>query len=102
MSAEQIAGDYERETGVVIRRTFANLDPDAIPAVLVAGHAPFTWGKDAGAAAYHAVTLEYVARMACHTLTINGAAAPLPRALHDRHFLRKHGGTAYYGQVAAK
>jgi L-ribulose-5-phosphate 4-epimerase len=99
LSEAQIAGDYEHETGVAICETFAHLDPEAIPAVLVAGHAPFTWGADADAAVHHAVILEYVAKMASATLAINPQAAALPRALHDRHFLRKHGPTAYYGQV---
>ena len=99
LSASQIQGDYERETGVAICRTLAKLDPDAIPAVLVAGHAPFCWGRTAAEAAHNAVILEYVARMACHTLSINAEPRPLPRELHDRHFLRKHGRKAYYGQV---
>jgi L-ribulose-5-phosphate 4-epimerase len=99
LSASEIAGDYEQETGVVIRRTFAQIDPQAVPAVLVAGHAPFCWGKDAAEAAHHAVILEYVARMAYHTLTINAESRPLARELHDKHFLRKHGTNAYYGQV---
>ena len=99
MSPQEIAGDYERETGAVICRTFAQLDPEAIPAVLVAGHAPFCWGRTAAEAAHHAVILEYVARMAFHTLSINAEARPLTRELHDKHFLRKHGRNAYYGQV---
>jgi L-ribulose-5-phosphate 4-epimerase len=99
LSASEIAGEYELETGVVICRTFAQLDPDAIPAVLVAGHAPFCWGANAAEAAHKAVILEYVARMACHTLSINAEARPLGRELHDKHFLRKHGRNAYYGQV---
>lgn len=99
LSVEEIAGDYERETGAAIRVRFAELDPDSIPAVLVAGHAPFCWGASAAQAAHNAVILEFVARMACHTLAINPKARPLPEALHDRHFLRKHGGQAYYGQA---
>jgi L-ribulose-5-phosphate 4-epimerase len=99
LTASEIAGDYERETGVAIRRTFSKIDPDAIPAVLVAGHAPFCWGPSAAEAAHNAVILEYVARMACHTLTINAESRPLARELHDKHFLRKHGRNAYYGQV---
>jgi L-ribulose-5-phosphate 4-epimerase len=99
MTAEEIAGDYEQQTGAVICRTFATINPDSIPAVLVAGHAPFCWGKDAAEAAHHAVILEYVARMAYHTLTINTESRPLARELHDKHFLRKHGTNAYYGQV---
>jgi L-ribulose-5-phosphate 4-epimerase len=99
LSASEIAGDYELETGAVICRTFAKLDPDAIPAVLVAGHAPFCWGPTAAEAAHNAVILEYVARMACHALLINAESRPLGRELHDKHFLRKHGRNAYYGQV---
>jgi L-ribulose-5-phosphate 4-epimerase len=105
LSPKEIDGDYELETGKAICRTFMNsnakakLDPDAIPAVLVAGHAPFCWGANAAEAAHHAVILEYVARMASHTLSINAASRPLARELHDKHFLRKHGRNAYYGQV---
>ena len=102
LSASAIAGDYERETGAAICRRFAELDPDAIPAVLVAGHAPFCWGPSAAEAAHNAVILEYVARMACHTLSINAESRPLARELHDKHFLRKHGRNAYYGQVKTK
>jgi L-ribulose-5-phosphate 4-epimerase len=99
LSASQIKGEYELETGVAICQTFAKLDPDGIPAVLVAGHAPFCWGRTAADAAHNAVILEYVARMACHTLSINAESRPLARQLHDKHFLRKHGRNAYYGQV---
>jgi L-ribulose-5-phosphate 4-epimerase len=99
LSTTEIEGDYELETGSAICRTFSNLDPNAIPAVLVAGHAPFCWGANASEAAHHAVILEYVARMAYHTLSINHESRPLARALHDKHFLRKHGRNAYYGQV---
>ena len=99
LSPSEIAGDYELETGTAICRTFSKLDPNAIPAVLVAGHAPFCWGANAAEAAHHAVILEYVARMALHTLSINAESRPLARELHDRHFLRKHGRNAYYGQV---
>jgi len=101
LSRDGIAGEYERETGLAIARAFTGLDPAAIPAVLVMGHAPFTWGKDAADAVHHAEVLEYVAAMATATVTINPDAAPLDRALHDRHFLRKHGPNAYYGQGAA-
>jgi len=99
LTVSEIAGDYELETGAAICRAFAKLDPDSVPAVLVAGHAPFAWGKDAGEAAHNAVILEYVARMASHTLSINAESRPLARQLHDKHFLRKHGKNAYYGQV---
>lgn len=99
LNASQIQENYELETGVAICRAFRKLDPNAIPAVLVAGHAPFCWGKDAADAAHHAVILEYVARMAVHTSMINGQVQPLARELHDKHFLRKHGDHAYYGQT---
>jgi len=99
LHASQIAGEYELETGTAICRAFAGLDPNTIPAVLVAGHAPFCWGANATEAAHHAVILEYVARMAYHTLSINQDSRPLSRELHDKHFLRKHGRNAYYGQV---
>jgi L-ribulose-5-phosphate 4-epimerase len=99
LSTAQIEGDYELETGAAICRVFRNLDPDSIPAVLVAGHAPFCWGENAAEAAHNAVILEYVARMACHGLLINGESEPLAQELHDKHFLRKHGRNAYYGQV---
>jgi L-ribulose-5-phosphate 4-epimerase len=99
LSAAQIASEYERETGVAIWRRFAELDPDSIPAALVAGHGPFCWGASAAEAAHNAAILEYVARMACHTLSLNGESGPLPQALLDRHFLRKHGSHATYGQA---
>jgi L-ribulose-5-phosphate 4-epimerase len=98
MRAEEIATEYERNTGEVIVRRFAGLDPVTMPAVLVAGHAPFCWGPSAGAAAEIAVILEEVAKTACHTLALNPAAPPISDVLRDRHFLRKHGPGAYYGQ----
>lgn len=98
MSDEQIASGYERETGLAIARRFEALDPLAIPGVLVAGHGPFTWGPTAGAASDTAAILEEVAAMAAETLALRPDAAPVPRALHDKHFLRKHGPGAYYGQ----
>jgi len=99
LSSQEIAGEYELETGKAICRTFNDIDPDKVPAVLVAGHAPFCWGPSASEAAHTAVILEYVARMASHTLAINAESRPLVRELHDKHFLRKHGKNAYYGQV---
>jgi L-ribulose-5-phosphate 4-epimerase len=99
LSSAEIAGDYELETGTAICRTFSEIDPMAIPGVLVAGHAPFCWGPTAAEAAHNAVILEYVAKMASHTLSINAESRPLTRELHDKHFLRKHGRNAYYGQV---
>lgn len=99
LTSSQISRDYELETGVAICRRFRDLNPERIPAVLVAGHAPFCWGATAGEAAHNAVILEYVARMAFRTLLINAESQPLMRELHDKHFLRKHGQNAYYGQV---
>jgi len=98
MTPEEIGGEYEKATGEVIVRTFRNLDPDAVPAVLVANHGPFSWGADAAAAVHNAVILEYIARMATHTLAVNAAAAPVSNGLLDKHFFRKHGRSAYYGQ----
>jgi L-ribulose-5-phosphate 4-epimerase len=102
LSEEQIAGEYEMETGLAICRRFAEIDPDTIPAALVAGHGPFIWGTSATEAAHNSAILEYVARMASHTLALNPETGPLGRALHDKHFLRKHGSHAYYGQVKAQ
>ena len=99
LHSSEISADYELQTGKAICRTFEQLDPDSIPAVLVAGHAPFCWGATPAAAAHHAVILEYVARMATHTLLINRETRPIARELHDKHFLRKHGRNSYYGQV---
>jgi L-ribulose-5-phosphate 4-epimerase len=99
LNPSEIAGDYELETGKAICRTFAAIDPNSIPAVLVAGHAPYCWGANPAEAAHNAVILEYIARMASHTLLINAESRPLARELHDKHFLRKHGRNAYYGQV---
>src|SRR5690348_15550381 len=102
LSAEEIGGEYEKATGEVIVRTFAEIDPDHHPGVLVAGHAPFCWGKDAGDAVHNAAILEYIAKMATHTLAINAEAGPLASALHDKHFFRKHGPSAYYGQGSSR
>lgn len=99
LTSTEITGDYELETGKAICRTFSKLNPDAVPGVLVAGHAPFCWGSSAAAAAHNAVILEYVAKMAYRTLLIDAESQPLARELHDKHFLRKHGRNAYYGQV---
>jgi L-ribulose-5-phosphate 4-epimerase len=98
MTPEEIAGAYEKATGEVIVRTFEGLDPDATPAVLVASHAPFCWGKSAADAVHNAVILEYIARMATHTIAVNADAQAIGRPLHDKHFFRKHGPGAYYGQ----
>ena len=99
MSREEIEGDYERNTGHAIVRRFKGLDPAAAPAVLVVGHGPFAWGKTAADAAHNAVILEELARIALYTCTINAAAGPLPAHHIDKHFQRKHGAGAYYGQA---
>jgi len=99
MSMEQVARDYEEETGVQIVRAFAELDPLAAPMVVVAGHAPFTWGKDAAKSVYHAVILEEIARMAYLTRTLAPQGDLLATAVMDKHYFRKHGKNAYYGQA---
>lgn len=98
LSEEEINGDYVLNTGVAIARRFEGIDPLAVPGVLVAGHAPFAWGKDALAAAHHAALLETVARMAYHTVTLNPNYCAISQALQDRHYFRKHGAKATYGQ----
>ncbi|HTR24686.1 MAG TPA: L-ribulose-5-phosphate 4-epimerase AraD [Terriglobales bacterium] len=101
LTATEIAADYEKNTGIVICRHLRDRDPDAVPAVLVASHGPFCWGATPAAAAHNAVVLESIARMAYYTMTLAETPA-IPRELHDKHFLRKHGRGAYYGQVKAK
>ncbi len=98
LAAHEVAGDYEEATGAQIVRAFADRDPSQTPMVLVGGHAPFTWGKDAAQAAYHAVILEELCRMALLTLQIDPAAKPLPPAIGAYHWERKHGVSATYGQ----
>jgi len=100
MQAPEIAGDYEKNTGEVIVQVFQNLDYRSVPAVLVANHGPFTWGKTASEAAHNAVILEHVAKVAYRTNVIREDAESIGRHLHDKHFLRKHGKNAYYGQPA--
>lgn len=99
LSELEIADDYEGNSGRAIVRRFASLDPLAIPAVLLAGHAPFVWGKTPAEAARNAVVLEEVATLALQTQAIHAACAPISDCLRDKHFLRKHGGKAYYGQI---
>jgi L-ribulose-5-phosphate 4-epimerase len=96
--AEEIGGDYVLNTGMAITRRFKGLDPHAIPAVLVAGHAPFCWGKTPLEAAHHAAVLETVARMAYFTATLRQSCKGVSQALLDRHYFRKHGAYATYGQ----
>ena len=98
MTDEEIRGEYEAETGNVIVETFRGIDPDRVPGVLVNSHAPFAWGKDAMNALHNAVVLEEVAKMAYHTRQLNAGVASMNQALLDKHYLRKHGANAYYGQ----
>lgn len=98
MTDEQINRDYEEETGVQITDCFKDRSPEEAPMVIVAGHAPFTWGKDAAKSVYHAVLLEEIARMAYLTKTLHQGVGPLKQAIVDKHYLRKHGKNAYYGQ----
>jgi len=98
LSSEEIADDYETNTGHLIVRQFQNLDPLHTPAVLVAGHAPFCWEATPAGAAHVAVILEEIAAMALNALSINPQAGALQRPLHDKHFFRKHGPGASYGQ----
>ena len=98
MQPDEIASGYEWNTGQVILRRFKGVDPMAKPGVLVAGHAPFCWGRTPAEAAHNAVVLEEIACLAYHALTINPEAGAISDALRDKHFLRKHGPKAYYGQ----
>ena len=98
MTPDEIAGAYEKETGTVIVETFKSLDPNAIPAVLAASHGPFTWGKSPEDAVHNAVVLEELAFMAWHNESMNSSIAPMQKELLDKHYLRKHGKSAYYGQ----
>jgi L-ribulose-5-phosphate 4-epimerase len=99
ISDAQIERDYEEETGVQITDCFKQRNPDESPMVIVAGHGPFTWGKDAAKAVYHAVILEEIAHMAYLTKSLRSDIGPLKQTIIDKHFLRKHGKNAYYGQT---
>jgi len=98
LEPSDIENDYEANTGLAIVQRLSGADPLSMPAVLVAGHAPFTWGRSAAEAAHHAVVLEEVAQTALHTLAVNPDTAPISQVLLDKHFFRKHGRNAYYGQ----
>ena len=98
MTREEIADDYELNTGKVIVRRFRDIDPAAMPGVLVANHGPFAWGKDAHDSVVNAVVLEEVAAMALGTQALSPDQPPISQTLLDKHFLRKHGKNAYYGQ----
>lgn len=98
LTGTEVESDYEGNTGHVIVRRFDGLDPMAVPAVLVGSHAPFCWGRTVAEAAHTAVVLEEVAAMATETLIANPRAEPVAQALLDKHYFRKHGAKAYYGQ----
>lgn len=98
MTPAEIAGEYEKETGTVIIETFKGTDPMSVPAVLVKSHGPFTWGTDAHNAVHNAVVLEEVAFMNYHAIGLNPGVQRMQQELLDKHYLRKHGANAYYGQ----
>lgn len=100
LTPEEIQRDYEWNTGAVIIETFRSkgIDPDYVPAVICHSHGPFTWGKDAAQAVYHSVVLEEIAKIGLYTECIRPNAEPAPQCIMDKHFLRKHGPDAYYGQ----
>jgi len=98
LTGSEIGGNYEFETGKVIVEAFEEKNPNHVPAVLVWGHGPFTWGKSPWDAVHNSVVLEEIAKTALGTVLLNPGANPIPRALLDKHFLRKHGANAYYGQ----
>ena len=98
MTPQEIAGEYEKETGRVIIETFAGKSPADIPGVTVHSHGPFAWGKDAMDAVHNAVVMEEVAFMDWHAMMINPAAGRMQQELLNKHYLRKHGKNAYYGQ----
>lgn len=98
LTSDQIAENYELHTGLAIVRSMRKRDPLHNPGILVAGHAPFCWGITPSEAAHHAVIVEEIAQMALNTVSVNPKARPLLRALHEKHFFRKHGPSASYGQ----
>lgn len=99
LTRQEIEGAYEQNTGFVIMETFRGKDPMHVPGVLCANHGPFTWGKDAAEAVHNAVVLEEVAKMAYRTEHLRCDVQAAPQVLQDKHFMRKHGPNAYYGQV---
>ena len=98
MTDAEINGEYEKETGTVIIETFGGRDPDAIPGVVVFSHGPFAWGKNPLDAVHNAVVMEEVAFMDWHAMMLNPNAGPMQQTLLNKHYLRKHGANAYYGQ----
>ncbi|NLW55267.1 MAG: L-ribulose-5-phosphate 4-epimerase [Firmicutes bacterium] len=99
LTKNEVATEYEKNTAQVIVEYFRNLNYLHLPGVLVAGHAPFTWGRDVNEAVHNSVVLEEIAKMAFASLQLNPKLRPLPKYLLDKHFLRKHGPKAYYGQT---
>ena len=99
LTKEEIATDYEKNTGLVIVETFKSRDPLATPGVLCVNHGPFTWGKDSLEAVHNAVVLEEVAKMAMYAKLINPELKAAPQTIMDKHYFRKHGKDAYYGQT---
>lgn len=98
LTKEEIEGAYEKNTGLLIAECFKEKDPEAVPAVLCKNHGVFTWGKDGKEAVHNAVVVEEVAKMAARCEMINPQVEPAPQALQDKHYFRKHGENAYYGQ----
>ena len=98
LTAEEINSDYEKNTGVVIVETIGDKDPMEVPGIVVKNHGPFAWGTSPANAVYNAVVLDKVAEMAHHTLTLNPRVGRAPQYLMDKHYFRKHGANAYYGQ----
>jgi L-ribulose-5-phosphate 4-epimerase len=98
LTDEEIHGSYEKNTGLVIIDTFKDMDPDAVPGVLVRNHGPFAWGTDAANAVHNAVVMEEIAFMSYHAITLNPQAPCVSQGLLDKHYYRKHGANAYYGQ----
>lgn len=98
MTEAEIKGEYEKETGLVIKETFEGKNPDAIPAALVYSHGPFAWGKDPMDAVHNAVVLEEIAFMNLHVMMLTPNIPPMQQELLDKHYLRKHGANSYYGQ----
>lgn len=98
LTKAEVETDYEHNTGLVIAEAFAGRDPGAVPGCLIKNHGPFAWGKDCETAVYHAAVLEYCAKMALLTEQLNGAVVPADSYLLDKHYFRKHGANAYYGQ----
>ena len=102
LTAQEIKQDYEANTGRVIAEKFKKTNPLHVPGILVAGHAPFAWGATVEEAVENAIVLEHLARLASETLHVRPSVKPMPRALLDKHFLRKHGHHAYYGQKPSR